>query len=190
VIYSGEVVVLGVSWMPGGGRDRSRIGYDVVALREARAPRDRRMVQPAMRSSRSHHVWTRTLQPRPAGRPREVRTGDEGALPGLVLRSELLEFTPLTCDSVDKYLVKTAILRLIHHYPASDPPTVANVDVEHVLEGIKHHELDVGTWINVIGHVERRKEKGVFVQAIVVWDAGNVDLDAYQNAVEKRREAG
>jgi hypothetical protein len=100
------------------------------------------------------------------------------------------KFTSLTCDSVDKYLVKTAILRLIHHYPASDPPTVANVDVELVLESIKPHELDVGTWINVIGHVERCKEKGVFVQAIAVWDAGNINLDAYHNVFEKRREAG
>jgi len=61
--------------------------------------------------------------------------------------------------------------------------------MEHVLELVKHHELDVGTWLNVIGHVERRKEEGVLVQAVTVWNAGNVDLDAYQKAVEKRKEA-
>jgi hypothetical protein len=49
--------------------------------------------------------------------------------------------------------------------------------------------LDVGTWLNVIGYVERKKEEGVFVQAIAVWDAGNVDLEAYEKAVEKRKEA-
>lgn len=81
-------------------------------------------------------------------------------------------------------------MRLKHDYPASTPPRVANVNIEHVLERIKRHELDVGTWINVIGHVERRKEKGIFVQAIAVWDAGNVDLSAYEKAVEKRQEAG
>jgi hypothetical protein len=96
----------------------------------------------------------------------------------------------VTCGSVDKYIVKTGILRLRHQYPGSGPPVAANVNVEHVLEQIKRHELDVGTWINVIGHVERRKENDVFVQAIAVWDAGNVDLEAYQNAVEKRRAAG
>jgi hypothetical protein len=57
-----------------------------------------------------------------------------------------------------------------------------------VLERLKPHELDVGTWVNVIGHVERRKDKGVFVQAVAVWDAGNVDLDAYQKAVERRKD--
>ena len=95
----------------------------------------------------------------------------------------------LTSISVDEYAVKSATLRLKHDYPSSSPPLVANVDIEHVLERVKSHELDVGTWINVIGHVERRKEKGVFVQAVAVWDAGNVDLDAYQKAVKKRKEA-
>jgi hypothetical protein len=58
-----------------------------------------------------------------------------------------------------------------------------------LLGDIKRHEVDVGTWLNVIGYVERRKEKGVFVQAVAVWDAGNVDLGAYEKAVEKRKEA-
>jgi hypothetical protein len=58
-----------------------------------------------------------------------------------------------------------------------------------VLERIKRHELDVGTWMNVIGYIEQRKEKGVFVQAVAVWDAGDVDLKAYEMAVEKRKQA-
>jgi hypothetical protein len=90
--------------------------------------------------------------------------------------------------SVDEYVVKTATLRLKHDYPASGSPVVANVNMEHVLERIKHHELDVGTWLNVIGHVDRRKEQVVFVQAVTVWDAGNVNLDTYQKAVDKRKE--
>jgi hypothetical protein len=59
-----------------------------------------------------------------------------------------------------------------------------------VLERIKGRDMDVGAWVNVIGYVERRKEKGVFVQAIAVWDAGDVDLEAYQRAVEQRKKAG
>ncbi|KAF2832429.1 hypothetical protein CC86DRAFT_89392 [Ophiobolus disseminans] len=90
---------------------------------------------------------------------------------------------------VDEYVVQTATLRLKHDYPLSSPPIVANVDMEHVLERIKHHELDVGTWLNVIGNVDRRGEQNVFVQAVTVWDAGNVNLDAYQRAVDKRKEA-
>lgn len=49
--------------------------------------------------------------------------------------------------------------------------------------------MEVGAWINVIGYVERRKEKGIFVQAIVVWSAGNVDLDAYEKAAVARKKA-
>lgn len=79
-------------------------------------------------------------------------------------------------------------MRLKHRYPTSSPPAVAEVNVDHVLEKLKHHTLDVGTWLNVIGYVEHRKEKGVFVQAVTVWDAGNVDVDAYERAVEKRKE--
>lgn len=66
---------------------------------------------------------------------------------------------------------------------------VVNVDIGHVLERIKRAELQVGAWINVLGYVERRKEKGVFVQAVALWDAGNVDLGTYEQAVVKRREA-
>ena len=89
--------------------------------------------------------------------------------------------------SVDDYVVPTATLRLKHNYPAASTADVTNVDVVHVLERVKSHDLEVGSWINVIGYVERRKERGVFVQAITVWSAGNVDLNAYENAVEARK---
>jgi len=84
--------------------------------------------------------------------------------------------------------VKTATLRLKHDYPVSSQPLIANLDIEHMLERIKRHELDVGAWLNVIGYVERKSEKGVFVQAVTIWDAGNVDLVAYEKAMEKRNE--
>jgi hypothetical protein len=86
-------------------------------------------------------------------------------------------------------MVTTATLRLKHAYPASAKSTVANVDLVHVLERIKGREMDVGAWVNVIGYVDRRREKGVFVQAIAVWDAGDVDLEAYQRAVEERKKS-
>lgn len=86
-------------------------------------------------------------------------------------------------------MVQTATLRLKHNYPASSTAEVANVDVVHVLEHIKSHEMEVGSWINVIGYVERRKENGMFVQAITVWSAGNIDLGAYETAVEARKAA-
>ncbi|KAF2119424.1 CST complex subunit Ten1 [Lophiotrema nucula] len=91
---------------------------------------------------------------------------------------------------VDEYVVSEANLRLKHNYPPSNDAKTANVNIVHVLESIKRANIDVGSWMNVIGYVERRKEKGIFVQAIAVWDAGNVDLVAYQKAVEARKEAG
>ncbi|KAF2030204.1 hypothetical protein EK21DRAFT_100603 [Setomelanomma holmii] len=110
----------------------------------------------------------------------------------LVLVSDLEQCAPgakvrfLAC--VDEYRIKSAILRLKHNHTSTGPSIVVNVDVEHVLERLKPHELDVGTWLNIIGLVDRRKEKGVFVQAVAVWDAGNIDLDAYEKAVEMRKE--
>lgn len=92
----------------------------------------------------------------------------------------------LTCSSVESYHVKDANLRLKHKYPATSAAVVANVNIQHILEQIKTHETDVGTWINVLGYVERRKELGIFVQAIAAWDAGNVDLDAYEKAISGR----
>ncbi|KAF1931192.1 uncharacterized protein M421DRAFT_2709 [Didymella exigua CBS 183.55] len=91
---------------------------------------------------------------------------------------------------VDEYVVQTATLKLKHNYPVARTAEIANVDIVHVLERIRSHELEVGSWINVIGYVERRKENGVLVQAITVWSAGNVDLSAYQQAVEARKAAG
>lgn len=99
----------------------------------------------------------------------------------------LLHRAAADCGSVDEYVVQTATLRLKHNYPTASFAEIANVDIIHVLESIKSHEMEVGTWINVIGYVERRKEEGVFVQAITVWDAGAVDLTSYEKAVEARK---
>ena len=91
--------------------------------------------------------------------------------------------------SIDEYIVKTATLRLKHHYPSTGPCITANVDVEHVLEKLRHDAVDVGAWLNVIGYVEQGKAQGIHVQAVAVWDAGNVDVAAYAQAIEKRKAA-
>ncbi|KAK3214831.1 hypothetical protein GRF29_19g1398489 [Pseudopithomyces chartarum] len=111
----------------------------------------------------------------------------------LVLLAELDKCAPGTkvrfLGCVDDYVVGRATLRLKHNYPASATPKTACVDIEHVLESIKRYEVDVGSWINVIGYVERQTTRNIHVQAVAVWDAGNIDLDAYQNAIDKRKEA-
>lgn len=92
-------------------------------------------------------------------------------------------------QSVEDYLLKSATLRLKHNYPVSNPPKIARVNIQHVLESVQRTEIDVGSWINVIGYVERQKPQGIHIQALAVWEAGNVDLDAYQKAYEGRKEA-
>ncbi|KAF1917568.1 CST complex subunit Ten1 [Ampelomyces quisqualis] len=87
---------------------------------------------------------------------------------------------------VDNYDVKGGALRLKHQYPASSPLSTVHVNIVHVLERLKRHELDVGTWLNVIGYVGRH-ERALFVQAVAVWDAGDVDVEAYEKAVDERK---
>ncbi|EUC43003.1 hypothetical protein COCMIDRAFT_7475 [Bipolaris oryzae ATCC 44560] len=90
---------------------------------------------------------------------------------------------------IDEYTVKTATLRLKHNYPVLADPVIAYLDIEHVLERAKNTDVDVGTWLNVIGYVQQTKHKAVSVQAVLIWDAGNVDLEAYQSAIQARKAA-
>lgn len=85
--------------------------------------------------------------------------------------------------------MKTATLRLKHNYPVLADPVIAYLDIEHVLERAKNSDVDVGTWLNVIGYVQNIEHSTVSVQAILIWDAGNVDLEAYQNAIQARKVA-
>ncbi|KAF2276572.1 uncharacterized protein EI97DRAFT_433401 [Westerdykella ornata] len=89
---------------------------------------------------------------------------------------------------VDEYVVQDATLRLKHNYPPSERPRVARVNISVILESIQRHDIDVGCWVNVLGYVVGQDDTGVSVQAIAVWSAGNLDLEAYQNAVNWRKE--
>lgn len=76
----------------------------------------------------------------------------------------------------------------------SDIPTVI-VKLEHVLENVNHELLQIGAWLNVVGHVE--KPQGVnrngtkrnthspgLVAATMIWSAGAMKLDRYESAVQ------
>lgn len=63
------------------------------------------------------------------------------------------------------------------------------MSIEHVLETIDHKTMDVGSWVNIIGYIERKTKHRVFVQAVMAWDAGNIDIDAYEQAVLARKSA-
>ncbi|OCL04668.1 hypothetical protein AOQ84DRAFT_380362 [Glonium stellatum] len=135
-----------------------------------------------------------------------------GPLPSrLVLLSDLPGLNPgekvrfLGC--VEEYIASSATLVLKHQYPSSAPPTIALANIDHVREVVKSTELDVGAWVNVIGYVtsepveaprgalqpkrglKRRPDvaRQVQVQALVLWSAGPVKLDAYERALEQRK---
>lgn len=111
-----------------------------------------------------------------------------------------------------QYEVVTGSLYLTHNYPptASGHQVFALVNVDHVLESIKSTDLQVGSWVNVIGYVtpaaagaaktytvpaqaERRSKqdaaarRNVTMQAIMLWSAGAINLDEYEKALQMRK---
>ncbi|KAL4813226.1 CST complex subunit Ten1 [Aspergillus spinulosporus] len=129
-------------------------------------------------------------------------------------RAFLADIPSLPADSkvrflgcVKTYNISTGRLVLEHNYPRTkkqpkqDPPSVS-VDVNAVLETVTWEELCVGAWVNVIGYVRRepgQNSKGepsdsVYVDAVVVFPAGAVDLGEYERIlcdfllVERMRE--
>jgi len=94
---------------------------------------------------------------------------------------------------------------LKHDYPSSSTPVVAEVHLDHVLESITPTTTQIGTWLNVVGFINRdgredaqaAPNKGgrpmlmvVTVDAVLVWDAGNIKLDTYERALEARKSCG
>ena len=117
---------------------------------------------------------------------------------------------------VTRYTLSTGVLELQHAYhPPPKIPTIALVDVNVVLEGLKREDTQVGAWINVVGYVEEVVKEGkrgqgqvqenmdsatrngervregprvvrVRVQAIVLWNAGGVKIGEYERTLENR----
>ncbi|KAL9624571.1 MAG: hypothetical protein Q9160_001235 [Pyrenula sp. 1 TL-2023] len=100
---------------------------------------------------------------------------------------------------VTSYGVENATLTLAHYYPKTLPKAAeVAVNVELVLESITKDELQVGCWLNVIGYVQRppRKRKrqqkgsetidngGTTVQAVMLWNAGALNVGNYERVVE------
>ena len=99
---------------------------------------------------------------------------------------------------------------MTHQYPAAARLCVAHVNVEHVLSSIERADLEVGAWVNVVGYVsspqvrctkdgcERRSRRSLanaheaqvsvtHVQAILLWNAGSLQPQDYEQALEVRR---
>ena len=77
----------------------------------------------------------------------------------------------------------------------------AEVNLDHVLDTVARSDLETGAWINVIGYVNagfvRRqtvagitvKENIVPVQAVMLWNAGAINVQEYERALMARMEA-
>ncbi len=104
--------------------------------------------------------------------------------------------------SIEHYDPSSGSVGLKHNYPSSSTPVVAEVHLDHVLENITPTTTQIGTWLNVIGFMSRDKDTGhkglhassplkvVTIDAVVVWDAGSIKLDAYEKALEARKACG
>jgi hypothetical protein len=105
---------------------------------------------------------------------------------------------------VEQYDVSTGTLVLKHNYPPSERPTSVHVNVDIVLETLQKTSLAVGAWLNVVGYTTQKASllrssidtveasalkddtNAAYVQAIILWDAGAVKLDAYERALQGR----
>ena len=97
-----------------------------------------------------------------------------------------------------EYNIARGRLLLQHAYPKHARPIPhVSVDVNLILETTQSSVFQSGNWVNVIGYVRKtqlrnRKEFSlrsakdtVSVQAILIWDAGALRIDGYENTLEE-----
>jgi Telomere capping, CST complex subunit len=97
---------------------------------------------------------------------------------------------------------------MTHEHPRLNYQIVALVDTDHVLEMLTSDDCRPGAWLNVTGYTtSRRLSPGyghgiaekltktpvyseVGVRAVMVWNAGSLDLGLYERALEARKSGG
>lgn len=97
--------------------------------------------------------------------------------------------------SVTSYSTATAELTLHHNFPKTSE-VKAVVDMRLLLEKLNAEKTAIGHWVNVIGYVavSRTSQGGkprklrtgsltVYVQALMLWSAGPLDIDRYQTCL-------
>jgi hypothetical protein len=105
--------------------------------------------------------------------------------------------------SVLYYDPSSASLFVSHHFPRSSYQTVARINTDHVLESVRLSDLQVGSWINIIGYTSSRTLNPAYsfsvadpvvyseigVQATVLWNARELDIQNYERALTARKAA-
>ena len=101
----------------------------------------------------------------------------------------------------------------MHRYPEQRPNRRIIVRIDHLLEDLDRQDLEVGAWLNVIGYIKGRPEQTSLsdfrtgrsgttsrqrsrsrshpleLEAIMLWSAGAINLGAYEQALEARKQA-
>jgi hypothetical protein len=90
-------------------------------------------------------------------------------------------------------------LTLEHRHPPGNE-LKALVDIELVLGSIKSYETRIGEWVNVMGYIGASKQapssypnriqSEVRIQAILLWSAGPLKVDRYEDSLEQRKADG
>jgi hypothetical protein len=88
------------------------------------------------------------------------------------------------------YDSERAILQLRDRFPATSASSIANVNVNNVLDALNVETSQVGAWVNIIGYMRHTAEtrstadqRASIVDAVLIWSAGAIKLDDYEAAV-------
>ena len=86
-------------------------------------------------------------------------------------------------SSVESFNLGSDTARFSHKVEGARKTSTLKVNVE-AIPGIPQLTVEIGSWLNIVGYVVELPEstnKGV--QAILAWNAGEVDLPEYEDAV-------
>ncbi|KAG9242440.1 CST complex subunit Ten1 [Calycina marina] len=98
---------------------------------------------------------------------------------------------------VTSYSTKKASMTLEHNHPAGNKLR-ALVNIELLLNTLKSTQTSIGEWVNVIGYTKASATSGVSasarsgpvveVEALVLWSAGPLKLDGYEQSLDKLKD--
>lgn len=109
-----------------------------------------------------------------------------------------------TANSVRHHDQANGTIYLTHEYPRLPYQITARVNTDHVLEALEHVDCQVGAWLNVTGYTCGRMMSPqysidigitpvyseVTIRAVMIWNAGSLDLGLYEKALVARKASG
>ncbi|GAM91005.1 hypothetical protein ANO11243_090520 [Dothideomycetidae sp. 11243] len=137
-----------------------------------------------------------------SGRLQDVRVTDRGRPSRLVLLRELKALEPGTKN----FQIGSDIATFSCKSESARKPSVAIVNLEAVLGTVPSAALDIGSWMNIVGYIAenadapsverpanrnetKTRNKAPYVQALMGWSAGDIDVVEYENVVRSLRVA-